>query len=87
MVSERQLEMIRQAFEELAEVENLNGWGLDPMGWNFNSKLETHDVDLHLLKGERERTAITILPMPGDTAETLKPRILNVMVAAGLIEG
>jgi hypothetical protein len=84
MVSEPQLEKIRKAFEGLPE-RDLQGWGLDPMGWNYNGKQESDDVDLHLLRGQSERAPITIFPEPGATHESLTSQILQRMAEQRLI--
>jgi hypothetical protein len=85
MVSERTLETIRTAFEQLRETIDLAGWGLDPMGWNYNGNQQTDDVDIHLLRGESERASLTILPEPGASLERLQSQIQQRMVDAGLI--
>jgi hypothetical protein len=82
---EHTLERIRRAFIQLSESENLEGWRLDPMGWNYNGKQETDDVDIHLVKGESERASLTILPEPGASRESLQSQIQQRMIAQELL--
>lgn len=85
MVSAHTLERIRLAFYQLSETTDLAGWRLDPMGWNYNGNQETDDVDIHLLKGESERVALTILPEAGPSLERLGSQIQQRMIEQGLI--
>lgn len=85
MVSEHTLERIRSAFEQFQETTGLAGWGLDPVGWNYNGNQQTDDVDIHLLRGNSERAYFTILPEPSASMERLQSQIHRRMVDAGLI--
>jgi hypothetical protein len=85
MVSEPTLRKIRLAFAGLSQWVDLEGWQLDPMGWNYNGNQETEDTDLHLLRGESERAYITILPGDGASDEDLQSQIRSQMLAKGLI--
>jgi hypothetical protein len=84
MVFQETLDMIENAFRQIPESE-LNGWGLDPMGWNYNGNQETDDTDIHLLRGERERASVTILPEGIFEERALQQEILTKMRAKGLI--
>jgi hypothetical protein len=85
MVSERTLNIIRDAFIRLSIRTDLRGWQLDPMGWNYNGNQETEDTDIHLLRGESERASLTILPEPGASVESLEAQIQQLMIGGGLI--
>ena len=84
MVFPERLDMIEDAFNQIPDAE-LRGWGLDPMGWNYNGNQETDDTDVHLLRGERERASVTVLPEGLFTTEELQNEILIKMRAKGLI--
>jgi hypothetical protein len=85
MVSDRTLERVRAAFIQLSETTDLAGWELDPIGWNYNGKQETDDLDIHLLRGQSERVSLTVLPEPGASLEKLQSQIQRRMIAEGLI--
>ena len=85
MISEPTLNKISAAFIQLSQTTDLQGWRLDPLGWNYNGKQETDDTDIQLFRSQSERASLTILPEPGSTVESLRFQIQKLMVSRGLI--
>jgi hypothetical protein len=79
------LQTIRAAFERLAKHDDLEGWILDPLGWNYDGRQDTSDTDIRLVRGETERASITILPRPNETENSLQAQIMGKMREQGLI--